>query len=76
MTERTNAKGITGFLLYPPAGEPVFRVYESEDKTKFTDYEIHLYDVKITLHDGVLFKRSNGTHCLDYANEPGCPFEQ
>ncbi len=42
--------GMRGFLIYDHAAQKhVFRVYESADKRKFTDYELRIMDLEVEI---------------------------
>lgn len=71
MTERkaTPAKGTTGFLLYDPSIQNyIFRVYDPEDKRKFTDYGMGVDDLKITIVDETahLYEYEDGRHGINF----------
>lgn len=62
MTTETSAKGKRGFLLYNPfTGKHFFRIYESDDKRKFTDYKVCAEDIEIEILAGglSLYKSDN-----------------
>lgn len=67
------ARGVRGFILRSPVHPPCFRVYESEDKAHFTDYDLVAFDVEIEIIDDdiVLIKDSKGAR-LDY-RDPAPP---
>lgn len=57
------AKGQKGFFLYSPIGDYYwFRVYDPEDKRKFTDYKICAEDIEVEIIcDGLsLYEKENG----------------
>lgn len=45
------AKGTKGYLLYGMDHKYFFRVYDPEDKSKFTDYKLAFEDLEITIED-------------------------
>lgn len=67
MTERP-AKGQRGFLLYSPFTETYFfRVYDPEDKGKFTDYDLCAEDIEVEIVDGLTTLYEGGKrNRLDY----------
>ena len=68
MSSEEPAKGKRGFLLYCPfKKKQVFRIYESEDKEQFTDYEICADDIEIEILDEftTLYKTGNKVR-IDY----------
>ena len=44
------ANGTTGILILNNL-QPIFRVYDSENKSKFIDYEIAHSDLQVTIKD-------------------------
>lgn len=66
------AKGKRGFLLYSPFSKKhFFRVYESEDKRQFTDYDLCAEDIEIEILDDwtALYKTEEGKNRLDYTSK-------
>jgi len=63
------AKGTKGFLLYTFNNEYVFRVYEEDHR--FIDYEIHHYDLELTIKDddATFYEFEDGRNVLDYSYE-------
>jgi hypothetical protein len=54
-------KGNKGFLIRDLNGEMGFRIYDDNDKAKFSDYEIRHYDLKIIIDDqDAYFYKSEG----------------
>jgi len=50
MSNQTFAKGVKGFLLYSPfTHKHFFRVYDSEDKSKFKDYRLSAEDIEVEI---------------------------
>lgn len=48
-----SAKGKKGFLLYSSlTHKHFFRIYDPEDKSKFTDYDLCAEDIEIEILDG------------------------
>jgi hypothetical protein len=62
-------KNLKGILIRGIGMESFFRVY-NEDHT-FTDYEIHHYDLDVTIHDegAFIYEREDGTRYIDYCPE-------
>lgn len=63
------AKGVRGFLLYNPYTEKhFFRVYESEDKKTFTDYDLAAEDIEVelTCDYNCLVKYEDGKNKVDF----------
>jgi len=64
------AKGIRGFLLYSPATQSfIFRVYESEDKRQFTDYDICVDDLEIEILDQFAELHKGERNKIDYSKK-------
>lgn len=67
------ADGKKGFLLYNPfTKKHFFRIYESDDKRKFTDYKICAEDIEIEIiGDGIaLYKSDDGEdNLLDWSSK-------
>lgn len=67
------AKGKRGFLLYSPFSKKhFFRIYESEDKRTFTDYDLCAEDIEIEILDDwtALYKTEEGKkNRLDYTSK-------
>ena len=71
------AKGVTGFICKEFPGKDqaarfFFRVYESEDKSVFTDYDLVHHDLEVTISDesASLFKGLPGEkNILEYSSK-------
>lgn len=66
------ALGSRGFLIWSPYIQGyVYRVYDSEDKKEFTDYEINVFDLEVEIKDRFceLVVDDEGVNRLDYKNE-------
>jgi hypothetical protein len=50
MNRVKSANGVTGILLFGNL-QPVFRVYDPDNKSKFIDYEIAHTDLQVTIKD-------------------------
>lgn len=63
------ANGTTGHLLKSMDGAYRFRVYD-EDGMKFTDYDLHHYDLTVTICDeDSAFYITDETSVLDHSPE-------
>lgn len=62
------AKGVTDYLLYNPFEKQYFfRVYDSADKSKYTDYDLKIEDMEIQITDRFcsLIESEDG-NCINY----------
>lgn len=64
-----DAEGVRGFILGDAFGHGIrFRVYDPEDKSKFTDYAVAHSDLEVTIHDGAsLWEYADGRRNLDHS---------
>lgn len=63
------AKDVEGYLIFNiKDNKYLFRVYETEDRKIFTDYELFAEDVKVQIIDKFvkLYKYRDGDAALDY----------
>ncbi|RYZ89216.1 MAG: hypothetical protein EOP06_09660 [Proteobacteria bacterium] len=61
-----SAKGLVGFLL----GDDTFRVYDKDDRSKFTDYTIRHNDLQVVIEDDDAFiYEKNSEHVIDYSQK-------
>lgn len=64
------AKGKKGHLLYSPFTKThFFRIYDAEDKSKFTDYEVCADDIEIEILDRFLELYEGDRNKLDYSRK-------
>ena len=66
-----SAKGEVGFLLYSPFTEKyVFRIYDPEDKSKHTDYDLCACDIGVQIVDETLeLYQGEDRNKLDYSRK-------
>jgi hypothetical protein len=71
MKDEVPAKGKRGFLLYSPFSKKhFFRVYDPEDKHKFTDYDLCAEDIEVEiLDDFVCLYLGEDKNRLDYSSK-------
>ena len=61
------ARGVRGFLLYSPVTQKhFFRVYESGDKAKFSDYDLAAEDIEVEIVSRFVVFTESGR--LDYSS--------
>lgn len=66
------AKGVKGFFLYSPSDKKYFfRVYDQEDKKKFTDYQVTAEDIEVELVSdyNALYDEDDAENRLDYSSK-------
>lgn len=69
-TTEKPAKGVRGFLLYSPFTQKhFFRVYDPEDKSVFTDYDITAEDIEIELLSNFNSLYEGERNRLDYSRK-------
>lgn len=73
MISEKPAGGVKGFLLYSPfTHKHFFRVYESEDKRKFTDYDLRAEDIEVELlsdYNSLYKNEESGNAAIDFSSK-------
>lgn len=65
-----SAKGVRGHLLWS-GNDYFFRVYDKDDRSRFTDYDLVHSDLEITIEeeDSCLYEHEDGENTLDHSPE-------